>query len=168
MDSRSYSSSDFKCPIQFTLDLIGSKWAILILRELFASAPNQNGRPARRTHEFLDALPGLSTKTLMARLRELEEHGLIERTVYAEIPPRVEYRLTDKGREIQPVMAALHQVGMRWLQQGVCECPLDMPHQEAPQPDALPNALPDALTAIAPNTQPHLAACSSSRVESQV
>ncbi|MBF2083791.1 MAG: helix-turn-helix transcriptional regulator [Thermoleptolyngbya sp. C42_A2020_037] len=164
MDSRSYSSSDFKCPIQFTLDLIGSKWAILILRELFASGPNQNGRPARRTHEFLDALPGLSTKTLMARLRELEEHGLIERTVYAEIPPRVEYRLTDKGREIQPVMAALHQVGMRWLQQGVCECPLDMPHQEAPQSDALPDALP----AIAPSTQPHLAACSSSRVESQV
>jgi len=162
LDSRSNARSDFKCPIQFTLDLIGSKWAILILRELFASAPDQSGRTARRTHEFLDALPGLSTKTLMARLRELEEHGLIERTVYAEIPPRVEYMLTEKGREIQPVMAALHQVGMRWLQQGVCECPLDRPRDRTPQPGALPNA----LTAIAP--QSHLTACSSSRVESQM
>lgn len=164
MDSRSNARSDFKCPIQFTLDLIGSKWAILILRELFAGAPDQNGRTARRTHEFLDALPGLSTKTLMARLRELEEHGLIERTVYAEIPPRVEYVLTEKGREIQPVMAALHQVGMRWLQQGVCECPLDMPPDQKLQPDALPHA----PMAIAPNNQTPLAACSSSRVESQV
>ncbi|GAB4459224.1 MAG: hypothetical protein OHK0037_04160 [Elainellaceae cyanobacterium] len=164
MDSRSHSPSNFKCPIQFTLDLIGSKWAILILRELFAGAPDQHGRTVRRTHEFLDALPGLSTKTLMARLRELEEQGLIERTVYAEIPPRVEYGLTDKGREIQPVMAALHQVGMRWLQQGVCECPLDMPPARTPRLDALPNA----LTAIAPDSQTPLAACGSSRVESQV
>lgn len=166
MDSRSNDRADFtradsKCPIQFTLDLISSKWAILILRELFADAPDQHGRTARRTHEFLDALPGLSTKTLMARLRELEEYGLIERTVYAEIPPRVEYRLTEKGREIQPVMAALHQVGMRWLQQGVCECPLDRPADRTLQPDALPNA----LTAIAPDNSTPLATCSS-RVES--
>ena len=106
-----------KCPIQFTVDLIGSKWSILILRELFASD--------RRTHEFLEALPGISTKTLMMRLRELEEYGLVERRVFAEIPPRVEYSLTQKGREIQPVMTALKQVGERWLNRDACVCPLD-------------------------------------------
>lgn len=108
---------EFKCPIQFTLDLIGSKWSISILRELFAGD--------RRTYEFLDALPGISTKTLTVRLRELEENGLLERRVFAEIPPRVEYSLTDKGRQLQPVMAALHQVGSQWLAQDICACPLD-------------------------------------------
>jgi DNA-binding HxlR family transcriptional regulator len=108
---------EFKCPIQFTLDLIGSKWSILILRELFIAD--------RRTHELLEALPGISTKTLMIRLRELEKYELVERRIYAEIPPHVEYSLTEKGRGIQPVMAALHQVGSQWLEQEACVCPLN-------------------------------------------
>ena len=77
---------EFKCPIQFTIDLIGSKWSILILRELFMGD--------RRTHELLEALPGISTKTHMIRLRELEKYDLVERRIYAEIPPHVEYSLT--------------------------------------------------------------------------
>jgi DNA-binding HxlR family transcriptional regulator len=108
---------EIKCPIQFTLDLIGSKWTLLILRELFAGA--------RRTHEFLEALPGISSKTLTMRLRELEAHGLVVRKVYPEIPPRVEYSLTEKGREIQPVLTSLYQVGVRWLQRDGCDCPLN-------------------------------------------
>lgn len=112
-----------QCPIQFTLDLIGNKWSILVLRELFTGD--------RRTHEFLESLPGISTKTLMIRLRELEEHGLVSRKVYAEIPPHVEYSITEKGRQLQPVMAALHQVGTKWLQQGDCVCPLDQPQLSA-------------------------------------
>lgn len=108
---------EFKCPIQFTIDLIGSKWSILILRELFMGD--------RRTHELLEALPGISTKTLMIRLRELEKYELVERRIYAEIPPHVEYSLTTKGREIQPVMTALHQVGSKWLEQDMCVCPLN-------------------------------------------
>ncbi len=107
-----------KCPIQFTLDIIGSKWSILILRELFAGE--------RRTHQFLDALPGISSKTLTIRLRELEAYGLVARKVYPEIPPRVEYSLTEKGREIQPVMTSLYQVGQLWLQRDSCDCPLNM------------------------------------------
>jgi len=106
-----------KCPIQFTLDLIGNKWSILILRELFLGE--------RRTHQFLDALPGISSKTLTIRLRELEAYGLVERQVYPEIPPRVEYSLTEKGREIQPVMSALYHVGRNWLEKGDCDCPLE-------------------------------------------
>jgi DNA-binding HxlR family transcriptional regulator len=77
---------EVKCPIQFTLDIIGSKWALLILRELFTGN--------RRTHEFLEALPGISTKTLTIRLRELEAYGLVSLHVFPEIPPRVEYSLT--------------------------------------------------------------------------
>jgi len=107
---------DIQCPIQFVVDLIGNKWAILLLRELFTGD--------RRTHELLEALPGISTKILTQRLRELERHGLAERRVYAEVPHHVEYSLTAKGRQIQPVMAALHQVGSQWLNQETCVCPL--------------------------------------------
>jgi DNA-binding HxlR family transcriptional regulator len=108
---------DADCPIQFMLELLSSKWSILILRELF--------RGNRRTHELLKALPGISSKTLTMRLRELEMYGLVKRTVYAEIPPHVEYALTDKGREVQPVMIALKQVGERWLGKKSCACSLD-------------------------------------------
>lgn len=108
---------EIRCPIQFTLEIIGSKWAILILRELFVGS--------RRTHEFLDALPGISTKTLTARLRELENYGLVQRQVYPEVPPRVEYSLTEKGREIQPVLMSLKHLGERWLEQESCICPMD-------------------------------------------
>jgi len=108
---------EIRCPIQFVLEIVGSKWAILILRELFSGS--------RRTHEFLEALPGISTKTLTARLRELESYGLVERKVYPEVPPRVEYSLTAKGLEIQPVMMSLKQLGEQWLEQTPCECPMD-------------------------------------------
>ena len=104
------------CPIQFVVDILGSKWSILILRELW----DQD----RRTHELLKALPGISSKTLTARLRSLEEHGLIMRRAYAEVPPRVEYAITGKGKELQPVVTALHQVGQQWLEQDSCACPL--------------------------------------------
>jgi DNA-binding HxlR family transcriptional regulator len=109
---------DMMCPIEFILDLIGTKWSISILRELF--------RGNQRTHELLEALPGISTKTLTVRLRELEKHGLIHRRVYAEIPPRVEYSLTEKGLELQPVLVALKQVGEQWLKDNHCICPLEL------------------------------------------
>lgn len=104
------SNGQTHCPIHYVLSYIGNKWAILILRELFQGN--------RRTNEFLAALPGISTKTLTARLRELEQYGLVTRTVFPEVPPRVEYALTAKGREIQPIMAALSQVGEQWLVEG--------------------------------------------------
>ncbi|MDA0267127.1 MAG: helix-turn-helix domain-containing protein [Cyanobacteria bacterium] len=125
--------SEARCPIQFTLEMVGGKWAILILRELFVSS--------RRTHEFIEALPGISTKTLTARLRELERHGIVERRVYPEVPPRVEYSLTDKGREIQPVMAALKHLGERWLPQEACHCPMDLEIALAEE------SLPDPISA---------------------
>jgi DNA-binding HxlR family transcriptional regulator len=103
------------CPVHYVLSYIGSKWAILILQELFQGN--------RRTNEFLSALPGISTKTLTARLRELESYGLVKRTVFPEVPPRVEYSLTSKGREVQPIMVALSQVGQHWLSQRNADSP---------------------------------------------
>ncbi|MFK8184946.1 MAG: winged helix-turn-helix transcriptional regulator [Phormidesmis sp.] len=118
--------TSFQCPIQYVLDMLGSKWSILILRELWNSD--------RRTHELLSALPGISSKTLTVRLRNLEEHGIVERRAYAEVPPRVEYALTAKGKELQPVLTALHQVGEQWLDQQSCVCPVQQVPQQVPQP----------------------------------
>lgn len=87
------------CPIERTLRVIGKKWAILILRELLAGT--------RRFNELLSALEGISPKTLSERLKELEENGVICRTVYPEIPPRVEYSLTAKGQSLNPVLEAM-------------------------------------------------------------
>jgi DNA-binding HxlR family transcriptional regulator len=103
---------DVKNPIEFIWGLVGQKWSVLILRELFEGA--------RRPGELLEALPGISSKTLMVRLKELERSGLLERRVYAEVPPRVEYSLTAKGEELKPVLVALKQVGERWLEDGGC------------------------------------------------
>ena len=112
----------FQCPIQFVLNIIDGKWSILILRELLLGD--------RRTKDLLKALPGISTKTLTVQLRTLEEYGLLTRRVYAEVPPRVEYSLTEKGHQIKPVLAALYDVGHQWLNQDDCECPIQSPDQE--------------------------------------
>lgn len=104
------------CPIEFVLQLLSSKWSVLLLAELLQGS--------RRTHELLEALPGISTKTLTARLRALEKHGLLKRHVYAEVPPHVEYSLTEKGRSLEPVMMELKQVGERLLEGTTCICPL--------------------------------------------
>lgn len=122
-----------QCPIQFVLDMLGGKWSILILRELWTKD--------RRTHELLKALPGISTKTLTIRLRNLEMHGLVERQVFPEIPPRVEYTLTEKGKQLQPVFTALYQVGQQWLQQEMCTCPIK-------------DYMPIERVALDPNVQP--------------
>lgn len=105
------------CPIQFVLGILGSKWSVLILRELLSGD--------RRTHELLEALPGISSKTLTLRLRELEKHGLLARRVYPEVPPHVEYSLTEKGLQVQPVMIALKQLGEKWLGEKNCSCSMD-------------------------------------------
>jgi len=110
--AKTITCKETQCPIEYILGLIGSKWAIPILRELFDGS--------RRTHELLTALQGISSKTLMVRLRALEEHGLISRKIYAEIPPRVEYSLTAKGREIQPILTIIYQLGKQWMERGDC------------------------------------------------
>lgn len=93
------------CPIERAVSILDGKWTLLILRELFGGT--------RRFGELRAVLKDVSPKTLTDRLRALEEQGVVTRTVYPEIPPRVEYRLTKKGREAKPVIEALRDWGER-------------------------------------------------------
>jgi DNA-binding HxlR family transcriptional regulator len=87
------------CPVDQTLRLIGYKWAGLVVWQLM-DGPRRHG-------ELLRALPGISPKTLTDRLRELEGEGVLTRHVFAEVPPRVEYALTDRGRSLYGVYEAM-------------------------------------------------------------
>src|SRR5260221_7347249 len=100
--ARSYNQRD--CPVAKTMDLIGERWTILVLRDLFL-----NG--TRRFQDFQRSLEGIAPNTLSARLKDMETSGLIERHQYSEHPPRLEYRLTEKGRSLGPVLKALRDWG---------------------------------------------------------
>jgi DNA-binding HxlR family transcriptional regulator len=91
------------CPIERAVDILEGKWTLLILRELFQGT--------RRFGELRTTLEGVSPKTLTERLRFLEDRGVILRTIYPEIPPRVEYSLTERGRMAWPVIEALREWG---------------------------------------------------------
>lgn len=83
--------------------VLDGKWTILVIRDLLPGT--------RRFGELRASLTGISPKTLTDRLRDLEATGLVQRTMYAEIPPRVEYELTERGRALGPVLAALADFG---------------------------------------------------------
>jgi DNA-binding HxlR family transcriptional regulator len=95
------------CPIERTATLIGDRWTPLIVRDL---APG-----CRRFSELQRSLGAISPKTLSDRLRRLEEAGVITRACYAEMPPRVEYRLTDKGLALLSVIESMREFGLTWL-----------------------------------------------------
>ena len=88
-----------ECPVATTVQLIGNKWKLLILRNLMM-------RPWR-FNELLKSLPGLSQKVLTDTLRAMEKDGIITRTVYPEVPPRVEYALSELGESMRPIIKAL-------------------------------------------------------------
>ena len=94
------------CPVARTLDLIGERWTILILRDLLREGP-------RKFQDFEQSLTGISATTLSARLKKLEEHGIVARRFYADHPPRAEYVLTDKGRTLGPVLRTLLEWGTK-------------------------------------------------------
>ena len=87
------------CPVETTLTLISSKWKVLIVRDLLAGT--------KRFGELRRSVGNVSQKVLTAQLREMEEDGLVDRKVYPEVPPRVEYSLTELGRSLEPVLSAL-------------------------------------------------------------
>lgn len=91
------------CPIERTMQVIGRKWTLLILRDLFDGT--------KRFGELSDSLGGISPKTLSERLRQLEEQGIIKRTIYAEVPPRVEYKLTERGESLRNILEAMKEWG---------------------------------------------------------
>jgi DNA-binding HxlR family transcriptional regulator len=94
------------CPIEKTLDVIGTKWTILIVRDLLLDN-------TLRFSDLLRSMEGISPKTLSLRLKELEQQGILERTVYPEVPPRVEYALTERGRELERILIELKRFGLK-------------------------------------------------------
>jgi DNA-binding HxlR family transcriptional regulator len=94
------------CPIARTLDIIGDRWSILILRDLVLDGPRKFG-------DLQESLSGISPNTLSSRLKTLEEHGIVERRFYDQHPPRAEYVITARGRELRPVLKALRDWGDR-------------------------------------------------------
>ena len=95
-----------ECPVATTVQLIGSKWKLLIMRNLL-------DRPWR-FNELKKSLEGISQKVLTDSLRSMEEDGIITRTVYAEVPPRVEYALSDVGESMRPILDSMKEWGLKY------------------------------------------------------
>lgn len=92
------------CPVETTLMLISDRWVVLILRDLLTGT--------KRFGELKKSLAGISQKVLTAKLRDMESNGLLTRQVYPEVPPRVEYTLTDIGESLKPILGAMFDWGM--------------------------------------------------------
>lgn len=91
------------CPVETTLTLIGDKWKVLILRDLMPGT--------KRFGELKKSVGNVSQKVLTAQLRTMEESGLVNRKVYAEVPPRVEYSLTELGKSLKPILDSMRAWG---------------------------------------------------------
>jgi len=107
----------YHCTVEATLDVIGGKWKPLILWHL--------GDSVLRFSELQRGLPGVNAKMLTKQLRELEEDGVIRRTVYPEVPPRVEYTITEFGKTLIPILQALCAWGAQYLgvDENGAQCP---------------------------------------------
>jgi DNA-binding HxlR family transcriptional regulator len=101
------ASSNESCPVCRTAEIVCGKWTLLVIRDL------AEGRS--RFCELERSLQGISPRTLSLRLRALEEEGVVERQTFPEVPPRVEYALTDKGRALVPLIEDMRAYGLQWL-----------------------------------------------------
>jgi DNA-binding HxlR family transcriptional regulator len=101
------TATNVGCPVARTAEIISNRWTPLIVRDL--------ARGRRRFGELERSLTGISPKTLSERLKRLEEVGIISRTCFAEVPPRVEYMLTAKGHALLPVIESMRAFGATWL-----------------------------------------------------
>jgi DNA-binding HxlR family transcriptional regulator len=112
------------CPVARSVELLGERWTLLIVRDLLAGP--------RRFQDFLASLPGIAPNVLSARLHVLEANGVVARRFYSEHPPRAEYALTERGKELGVVVGALAVWGSRHLHResalvhGDCETPLEV------------------------------------------
>jgi DNA-binding HxlR family transcriptional regulator len=98
---------DRSCPVCRTAEIISGKWTLLVIRDL--------AEENKRFCELERSLEGISPRTLSLRLRCLEENGIVERHTYPEVPPRVEYALTDKGEALVPLIEDMRSYGRDWL-----------------------------------------------------
>lgn len=95
------------CPVAQTAKLIGTRWTLVILRDLFLAE-------TRRYQDLLSSLEGISPNTLSNRLKTLEQAGIVKRRTYQDHPPRSEYLLTEKGRELGPILLAMRDWGEKY------------------------------------------------------
>lgn len=95
-----------ECPVATTVQLIGSKWKLLILRDLLTGT--------KRYNELRRSLPEISQKVLTSSLKSMVDDGIVLRTAYPEVPPRVEYSLTDLGESMRPVIKVMEQWGTEY------------------------------------------------------
>jgi DNA-binding HxlR family transcriptional regulator len=109
MEQQQYGSLEQTCPVEAAVNLIGGKWKILILYQLTT-------QDCVRFNELQKRLTGITHRTLTRQLRELEGDGMVERTIYAEVPPRVEYALTARGQSLIPILLQLRDWGNQHLQ----------------------------------------------------
>jgi DNA-binding HxlR family transcriptional regulator len=98
------------CPVGCCAEIISGKWTLLLIRDLADGS--------RRFCELERSLDGISPRTLSLRLRALEDNGIVERKTYPEVPPRVEYGLTEKGRALVPLIEDMRAYGRQWLLDG--------------------------------------------------
>ena len=104
--ARRKQDPDYECPVEVTLDVIGGKWKGMVLYRLLDGAA--------RFNELRRITRGITQRVLTTQLRELERDGVISRRVYPEVPPRVEYRLTEFGRSLAPLFTLLEQWGKKY------------------------------------------------------
>src|ERR1700733_5772826 len=115
-------ASNDTCPVCRTAEIVCGKWTLLVIRDL------AEGRS--RFCELERSLQGISPRTLSLRLRALEDEGVLERQTFPEVPPRVEYALTDKGRALVPLIEDMRAYGLQWPL-GDCAEPLEEPEPAA-------------------------------------
>ncbi|HYT28147.1 MAG TPA: helix-turn-helix domain-containing protein [Ktedonobacteraceae bacterium] len=101
------TANNTRCPVALTAKIISGKWTLLIIRDLASGV--------KRFNQLERSLHGISPKTLSERLRSLEEEGIIYRRTFAEVPPRVEYSLTEKGHDLIEVVECMRCYGKQWL-----------------------------------------------------
>ena len=101
------AASNASCPVCRTAEIVCGKWTLLLIRDL--------AEGSSRFCELERSLEGISPRTLSLRLRALEEEGIVERHTFPEVPPRVEYALTEKGEALVPLVEDMRRYGRRWL-----------------------------------------------------
>jgi DNA-binding HxlR family transcriptional regulator len=101
------AESNSRCPVCRTADVVCGKWTLLVIRDL--------AEGCSRFCERERSLEGISPRTLSLRLRALEEEGIVARNTFPEVPPRVEYALTEKGEALVPLIEDMRRYGSRWL-----------------------------------------------------
>lgn len=99
------------CPVEYTASIISNKWKVLVLRDLFEGT--------KRYNELTRSVVGISAKVLTQNLRDLESDGIISRKVYPEVPPRVEYSITDMGLELKEILDVMKAFGEKYQQKDI-------------------------------------------------